>query len=335
MCIFSVDGNWSGLRVSNMTEVQITPLEAQRAALDAAGLAEADWPFLLHQPESRTGLLMLHGSAASPCNHRALAQQLFGLGYTALAPILAGHDQPQNLDHTSWLDCYQSAEQALTWLSPLVDRVFVIGSSFGGTLAYLLGIEHPELAGVIALSAPSLTSERWQPSSAWMTQVKEATAAAEYHLPRLTLPTLIMHGQDDTHVTVKNAWAAYERIPARRKKLVLYDGIGHALGFGYNTAEVAADIRHFIDHTYSPSRLTFTVQDQGYEQVHLAGEFNGWNGHSLPLYRKAGHWACEVELQPGAYQYKLVINGSDWILDPEAESVPTPHGERNSIFRVK
>lgn len=314
----------------------IQAFESERERLIALGLAESDLPFLLHQPEFRTGLLMLHGSAATPCNHRALGQQMFGLGFSVYAPLLAGHETPEIQEHTSWLDCYHSAEQALEQLLTLVDRVFVVGSSFGGTLAYLLGVKQSKkLAGLVALSAPSLISKRWQPDSAWGIQIKECTAAAEYHLHALDLPCLVMHGLDDPLVGVKNALAAYEKIPAQRKKLILYDGIGHALGFGFNTAEVARDLRHFIDSTYPITPLNLTVQDHNYHQVHLAGEFNGWNGDSLAMHLVGDTWHCTLELQPGVYQYKLVIDGSDWILDPGADSVPTPHGERNSIFRVQ
>lgn len=316
-------------------------LETQREQLRAQGLAEADLPFAMMQPDFRIGLLLLHGSAATPCNHRALAQHLYGCGYSVLAPILAGHEDLERLHagEVSWQDCYYSAAAALDALSAVTDQVYVVGSSFGGSLAYVLGVERPEqVAGVIALSAPVLSSERWQPTQPWMQQVAGAIAAAGSALPALRQPTLILHGSDDVSVRVKNGMAAYERIPALRKKLQLYHGIGHALGFGANTSEVADDIHQFIRYCAPARRLHFRVADANYAQVHLSGEFNGWNAYDLPFHRSADGWELAFDILPGVYQYKLVLTDLDgrqhWELDPEAESVQTPHGEANSLLRV-
>src|SRR4051812_41350144 len=42
-----------------------------------------------------------------------------------------------------------------------------------------------------------------------------------------------------------------------------------------------------------------------------------------------------MSLQAGAYQYKFVINGTDWRTDPEAaESVEDGNGNRNSLIWV-
>ncbi len=312
-------------------------VEQLRKRYKDLGLAEEDLPFCFDQPDFKTGLLMLHGSAATPCNHRTLAQQMFGLGYSVYAPLLAGHENPERLyrGEVGWLDCYRSALEALYLLSESCDRVFVIGSSFGGTLAYLMTVEHADrLAGGIAISAPSRRSARWQPEDPWGQQIKEATAAAEFHLHSLDLPMLVAHAIDDNLVSFKNALYAYETIPARRKKLLMYQGLGHALGFGFNTPELAQDIHHFINNTETPKRFTFRFRDHDYQQVALTGEFNGWHASSNPLTLNQDFWEADLALLPGVYQYKLVINDRDWIVDPEADTVATPHGERNGLLRV-
>ncbi|HEY9844293.1 MAG: alpha/beta fold hydrolase [Candidatus Sericytochromatia bacterium] len=316
-------------------------LEAQRQALRAQGVNETDLPFCLYQPDFRTGLLLLHGSAATPCNHRALGQHLLSWGYTVLAPLLAGHDRPARLNagEVSWQDCYHSAAAALDQLSQVCERVFVVGSSFGGSLAYILGVERSEqISGLVAASAPVLSSDRWHPPNPWMQQVAGAISAAGSALPALRLPTLILHGHDDPSVKVKNAYSAFERIPALRKKLILYHGIGHAVGFGFNTPEVAEDIHQFIKSSTPTRQISVVLEDQGYAQVHLAGEFNAWSAYSLPMQRQGSHWHCDFALLPGVYQYKLVLSdyagNQSWSLDPDAETVLTPHGEYNSLLRV-
>src|SRR3982750_2381787 len=94
-------------------------LETQRQALRAQGVAETDLPFALWQPDFRTGVLLLHGSAATPCNHRALGQHLYGWGYSVYAPMLAGHESPARLHsgEVSWQECYFSAAAAFDALA--------------------------------------------------------------------------------------------------------------------------------------------------------------------------------------------------------------------------
>ena len=312
-------------------------LENWRQQYRSEGLAESDLPFVHAQADFSTGILLLHGSAATPCNHRALGQLLFGHGFNTFAPVLAGHESPERLQSgaISWQDCYHSAAEALDWLAQFCQRVFVAGSSFGGSLAYLLGIHRPEhVAGVIALSAPALNSERHRPTSAWMQQVAACTAEVEHSLYRLNLPTLILHGADDPWVKARNALYAYEQIAAPCKKLILYQGMGHSLGFGFNTPEVADDLSRFVRSCWQPVSAQFELADAGYGSVSLAGEFNTWNGHSHPLQLENGVWRCTLALPPGVHQYKFVIEGQHWIQDPEADSVVTPHAERNSVRRI-
>ena len=48
-----------------------------------------------------------------------------------------------------------------------------------------------------------------------------------------------------------------------------------------------------------------------------------------------GHWEATVELAPGRYQYKLIVDG-EWIADPAAQkNVPNEHGSLNSVIEVR
>jgi esterase/lipase len=249
--------------------------------------------------------------------------------------LLAGHHD-LGLLHSgavSWQDCYQSALQALDELAQECERIFVLGSSFGGSLAYILAAKEPDkLAGLIAVSAPAQSSERWLPAEPWAQQVRAAIEAADQHLTQIYLPSLILHGQDDPSVKLRHALHAFGQIPAMRKKLTLYDGIGHSVGFGFNTPEVAEDVQQFIQATLPVRRVRFAIADQAYRQVALAGDFNNWTAQAL--HRQDEEWLGELELLPGIYQYKLVIDGLHWILDPEAETLAAPHGQVNSLLRI-
>jgi len=70
--------------------------------------------------------------------------------------------------------------------------------------------------------------------------------------------------------------------------------------------------------------------------VFVAGNFNGWDPRHTPFRREAGGvWHAFLPLSPGRYEYRFVVDGQ-WQEDPGAgESVPNPHGGRNSGLVVR
>jgi hypothetical protein len=54
--------------------------------------------------------------------------------------------------------------------------------------------------------------------------------------------------------------------------------------------------------------------------VFVAGTFNGWNPRATPMRRESGSQrSTELELIPGSYEYKFVIDG-EWCCEPGCES---------------
>lgn len=72
------------------------------------------------------------------------------------------------------------------------------------------------------------------------------------------------------------------------------------------------------------------------KSVALAGSFNGWNSTSHQLKSEDGkNWTLNLDIAPGRYTYKFVLNGSDWILDPKAkQSEDDGNGNINSVLVV-
>ena len=78
--------------------------------------------------------------------------------------------------------------------------------------------------------------------------------------------------------------------------------------------------------------IEFDPQDKLYEQVQLAGEFNGWTPGKTPLEYKDGRWETALLLNPGKYQYQFVIDGQ-WSLDPaNPDSMDNNAGGYNSVL---
>lgn len=70
------------------------------------------------------------------------------------------------------------------------------------------------------------------------------------------------------------------------------------------------------------------------KSVHLAGTFNGWNSTATPLSRQAdGSWSVALRLPFGKHQYKFVLDGQNWIMDPNAQkNEADASGNQNSIL---
>ncbi len=83
-------------------------------------------------------------------------------------------------------------------------------------------------------------------------------------------------------------------------------------------------------------KVTFALPRADAHHVSLSGEFNGWSPGATPMKRCAdGHWEAVVELGPGRYQYKFIVDGQ-WICDPQArENVWNQHGTQNSVIEVR
>ena len=83
--------------------------------------------------------------------------------------------------------------------------------------------------------------------------------------------------------------------------------------------------------------VTFTVHAERGKSVYLAGSFNDWSTKAKKMAYKArsGIYAATVQLAPGDYQYKFVIDGT-WCADPENENaVKNDQGTFNSVVTVK
>jgi hypothetical protein len=69
--------------------------------------------------------------------------------------------------------------------------------------------------------------------------------------------------------------------------------------------------------------------------VAVAGSFNNWNQSQLLFAREGDEWVCRVDLDPGVYTYKLVVDGN-WLLDPANPSTQEDEaGNVNNVLEVK
>jgi 1,4-alpha-glucan branching enzyme len=79
----------------------------------------------------------------------------------------------------------------------------------------------------------------------------------------------------------------------------------------------------------------FEYENAAARKVCLAGSFNNWDAQEcemIPL--GSGKWVKDLDLAPGTYEYRLIIDGH-WAIDPRcAHTVPNAFGESNSLLVV-
>jgi hypothetical protein len=69
--------------------------------------------------------------------------------------------------------------------------------------------------------------------------------------------------------------------------------------------------------------------------VAVAGSFNDWNQSQVLCGKEGDEWICRIDLTPGRYTYKFIIDG-DWMLDPaNSETETDERGHTNSVLVVK
>lgn len=70
------------------------------------------------------------------------------------------------------------------------------------------------------------------------------------------------------------------------------------------------------------------------KSVELMCEFNGWK--SVPMTKgDNGVWTAKVSLSPGTYGYKFLVNGTDWVFDPDNSKKKTVDAVENSAVEIK
>lgn len=82
-----------------------------------------------------------------------------------------------------------------------------------------------------------------------------------------------------------------------------------------------------------PVRIGYFKPEAG--EVFVAGTFNDWNPRATPLKRdELGDWSVVLQLPPGEYRYRLVVDG-EWRDDPCAQQTArNPFGGFDAVVTV-
>lgn len=80
---------------------------------------------------------------------------------------------------------------------------------------------------------------------------------------------------------------------------------------------------------------TFSITAPGALSVMLVGDFTQWQDKPIRMVKRGGGlWTASVNLPPGTYHYRFLVDGQ-WRDDPENRlRVPNPYGGENSVRAV-
>ncbi|MEW6381991.1 MAG: isoamylase early set domain-containing protein [bacterium] len=88
------------------------------------------------------------------------------------------------------------------------------------------------------------------------------------------------------------------------------------------------------DNRPKRKRVYFTFHSPEAHNVSLVGDFNNWDYTQSMKKDKDGNWKARLDLEPGRYQYRYLVDG-EWRNDPQCTKFePNQFGTENCILEV-
>ena len=248
-------------------------------------------PFLMQNPSSTTGCLLIHGFTSWPEEMRWLGTDLARRGHTVLGVRLPGHGTaPRDLRRVRAADWLAAIADGVALLREMADSVFLVGFSLGGALALIAASQIP-VRGVIAMATPygrmrlrkrvstlarsvlpcwermpnalphPILGDRHQivypayatyPTVANRRLIRVQTLLTKA-LPVVSVPVLIVHSRDDDIVDPASAQRIHACLGSDDKQILWLDGFGHSVVRAARRQELFAEIGGFLSRIEQPA----------------------------------------------------------------------------------
>ena len=236
-------------------------------------------------PGDGPAVLLIHGFGDTPQALRYLGGALHARGWTVHAPLLPGHGRTLaeygRSGAASWI---AHARDELAMLRARHREVAIVGLSMGGALASVLAAETPEVRalallapylsmpttirrlarvhGLLGLVMPwaagrgerSIHDEREAARSLaygvvaprLLRELLRVVEAAQEAMPRITVPTLVLHSRQDNRVPVEAAEREYGKLRMPQRELVWLERCGHLVTVDHEHHDVSAHVAAFL-----------------------------------------------------------------------------------------
>jgi chromosome partitioning protein len=109
---------------------------------------------------------------------------------------------------------------------------------------------------------------------------------------------------------------------------------------GKHSQTVEVEIDDWMERLHGPKKVAegvlFRLDASDAHHVLVTGEFTNWSREGIPLERDPsdGIWRTVVDVEPGEYEYRFVVDGV-WIRDPNNKDyIRNEFGQENSLLVV-
>lgn len=311
--------------------------------------------------EKIPAIVFLHGGFGFIKNHWEQAESFRKAGFIVMTPILRG-ENGQAGNFTLLYDETDDVLAAADYLAKqsFVDKnnIFVAGHSIGGTLTMLAAQSSKKFRAAAAFSGSpdqKLLLRFGFPKDRIPFDQSDprefAMRSPLAYAASFKVPTRLYYGSEErvfdltTRRTAELAQAAKLDVAAvvtpGNHESHVPSSIRQSVEFfkKFIGAKSAALLqKRSVPDEQPCSKGNTTFRLRGYEKasaVALAGNFNDWNPQKQFFIKENGEWVCRVDLKPGKYFYKFVVD-REWILDPgSAEKADDGNGNINSVLTIK
>ncbi|MBU8906692.1 alpha/beta hydrolase [Desertibacillus haloalkaliphilus] len=230
------------------------------------------------------GCLCLHGFTGEPWEVEPVADyfQKQKQNWLVYTPTLPGHGPDGNLKDVTYKQWVYAAEVAAEELLKRCSTVYVIGFSMGGMLASYIAAKYP-IDKLVLLSAAAYYMNPQQllqdlkqavrlrlqgklqddvlyqryskkvadtPMTA-VFQFMQAVKRIRPYLKKVTVPTLIIQGEQDGIIPKKSADYLYTTISSKKKRLVFLRKSKHMVCHDFEKDQLIEEIEQFLESTFS------------------------------------------------------------------------------------
>jgi carboxylesterase len=248
-------------------------------------------PFFL--PRGEVGCLLIHGFTGTPFEMREMGEYLGACGFSALGVRLFGHaTTKEDLYRVNWQDWASTVEDGYQILSGVASQIFIIGLSMGSLLAIKFSRYNP-VQGLVLISTPYYAPDprlnTIGPFLPYIRHVYRSYAKSDSHwddpraglnhieydgyplrgvqevgtilgeavslLPKLRIPTLLVHSLQDRSVIFDHARLVMHALGSSHKRLKVLERSAHNVPRDSERRSVFEDCASFIRQVLEGSGL--------------------------------------------------------------------------------
>ncbi len=224
----------------------------------------------------KKGCLLIHGFGGNVGEVQYLADYLKKRDYYVKCPTLEGHTgRRRDFVGVGYSDWIKSAEEDYIRLKDKCEKIFIIGFSMGGLIAFNL-CEKYDVDALVTINTPiyywniriifeniitDLKKQDFIYAKKYLSSSAKFPVAALYNFRRLLwitkpkistikCPILITQANSDDTVHRKSAKYIYDKIGSEHKVVEYYDCYEHVILTSSCAQEVSEDVEKFVEKIY-------------------------------------------------------------------------------------